>query len=649
MLNTTVPRLHIDMAKIAKILIILVLITLVFLFLMPIFMPLNSVVVEESYLQFLSYLDFNLVFLAKDHTVPLWAFHFGGGYPFINHPENISLSPLFYLLIVPFGAAIGTKLFLVLAYIVGVFGFYIFARKILKYGFYASAIAAMFFAFNAHIAFRINTGGVVDSLWFYLPCIMYMLFLSKQNSKYIFYCACLIAIVFLSGFGILLIPMLLFVFIMILFDTFSKPLHSSLNHKSLLINFGVISAVSLLLAAAKTIPVLELLSQNSRKITLYADASANAMTFHKLFYALFSAGPYATGNELIMGESGLGIGSVMYIGIIPALLFICSCIFCFKKVWKYLVVITIFVCLSMANNSPLDLFFILWHLPLFASIHEAAVNFSFPIVFMMPVVIGQFLSSELVKKRRLIKVCIYLIALFGAVNMFFVNRQYHVFTKSYQESVPEMNLERTFFNIKTVPFDSIKNTTTYSPKKVWLGKYKDELPEGLQYYLLRQNIGLINWYGNIRLQESALEKYKTSQGYGDYWRDFRVAPIESNGVFKNEHYKGESYFVSHSDNKVKNIQWNANEVILELEQTMPDVLVINQNYHPYWKAVSGDVHDKNGLLAVRLTKPVKGEVKLTYRPLTFYIGALISILSFGFCIWYFFISRKPDRSIRSIK
>jgi len=303
----------------------------------------------------------------------------------------------------------------------------------------------------------------------------------------------------------------------------------------------------------------------------------------------------------------------------------------------------------MANNSPLDLFFMLWHLPLFGSMHEVAVNFSFPIVFMIPVVVGEFLSSDLIKKRRLVKGFVYLIALLGIVNMFFVNREYHAFTRSYQESVPKMNSENTFFNIKTVPFDSIRNAITYNPDKVWLGRYKDELPEGLQYYLLRQNIGLINWYGNIRLEENALANYKVSQGYGDYWRDFRAGPIESNGVFINKNYKGESYFVSHSDNKVSGIQWNANEIILEVDQAAPDTLVVNQNYHPYWKTVSGEIYDRNGLLAIRLPKPVKGEVRLIYRPLSFYIGVIISILSFVLCIWFFFINRRPSYRAGAIK
>jgi hypothetical protein len=77
------------------------------LFVSPMLFPLNSVCMEESYLYFAALQDISVIHLREDHALPLWAFHFGGGYPLIKHSESMSLSPLFYLFMLPFGTAVG--------------------------------------------------------------------------------------------------------------------------------------------------------------------------------------------------------------------------------------------------------------------------------------------------------------------------------------------------------------------------------------------------------------------------------------------------------------------------------------------------------------------------------------------------------------
>jgi hypothetical protein len=294
----------------------------------------------------------------------------------------------------------------------------------------------------------------------------------------------------------------------------------------------------------------------------------------------------------------------------------------------------------MAGNSPIDLFYVLWHLPLFHSVHETACVFLFPVVFIMPVVITEFFAAGAFRKiKKPVRVLIYMVIFAGIMNMFYVNRKYHEFTYAYRTGVPPVETKEDFFNVLSVPKEPDRNMLSYDPRREWRGMYKWELPEGLQYYLLRQNIGLINWYGNIRLEENAIPRYKVSVGYGDYWKNLRSNPSVRNGVEENRDYHGEFYFLGHLENKAVDIQWKTNEIIIGVDQKIPDTLVINQNYSPHWKTDMGSLRNLSGLLAITLDKPIKGTIKLSYRPVAFYLGVATSTIALIMCIWYFLIKR----------
>ena len=624
------------MSKKKHIFVIGLIIFLCFLFCLPLILPLNKVVVEESYLEFCSYLDVNLIHFVKDHKIPFWSFHFGGGYPFIKHPDNISLSPLFYLLILPFGSGVGLKLLLFLSYAVGAAGFYLFVNRILRYNLITSGITTMIFIFNSFIPFQLNTGNIKNQGWLYLPLITYILFLSKKKQKCIFYCACLMVFVLLNGLSLYFAVMLLFLFILIVLDGFSRPGNRLFNEKSLLINFFFILLITLFLGAIKIFPIVDLLKLDMRGFDQYFYAAANSMTFEKMILAFFSRGPYAVGNETVMGSNGLGMGSVMYFGSIMGGLFILSCVFCFKKIWKYLLVILIFICLSMAKNSPWDIFYILWHLPFFHSMHQPARYFSFPVIFMVPIIIGALFSSKVfVNFSKGLKFVVYLIAIIGIIDMFDANTKYYKFCGLYQESIPKMEGENKFFNVQKSR-QSIEDIPFCDVNKQWVGKYADELDVGIQYYLIRQNIGLVDWSGKINLRYAAVPKYKVLIGYGDYWKDFKKDLSINNGIIKNEDYRGECFFVGDSENKVNNLEWKTNEIIIDVEQRFSGKLIVNQNYDKEWKSNVGKIYNANGRLGVILNKPENKKIRLYYCPKSFYLGLIISIVSIILCLRVFF-------------
>lgn len=617
---------------------------LVLLFCLPLIMPLNRVVVEESYLQLCSYADLNVISILKWQRIPMWSFHFGGGFPFIKHPDNIVLSPLFYLLILPFGSANGFKLLLVFSYFIGVSGFFIFVRKLLGCGAAAALIATLFFTFNSFIAFQVNTGNLSLQLWFFLPLIIYTLFRSKEDGRHVFYCAFLLTLVFLTAFGLAWASLVLFLAVIALLDLVPAPRTGAVRGKPLLFNFALVLLITFLLGAVKFLPLLELLSRNIRGFDLYPEAAAYSMTLKKMFLAFFSRGPYAVGNEKLMGPNGLGMGSVMYFGIIPAVFFALSCAFCFKKIWKYLVAFIIFLLFCMADNSPLDLFHLLWRLPLFHSMHEVARYFSFPVVFTASVIAGAFFASDFFRGlNKKIRYLVYLVALIGAADMFVANTQYYRFTGTYQSPEPEMRIENDFFNVRGIAVAGIEQVPSYDAAKKWTGKYAEELPSGLQYYLLRQNIGLVNWFSKITLPENAIPRYGVTPGYGDYWKDFRGDISPGNGIFPNKNYSGESFFAGGKENRVKGVTWKPDEIAVEIEQPSPGVLVVNQNYDKEWVSDKGEVIDKNGLIGVRLDRPGATRVVLRYASKAFSSGLIISCACFLFCLFALFRRKAAER------
>lgn len=629
--------------RIKKVILVFIIIIVSFLFCFPLLKSLNKIVFEDAWLEFYAYHDISITSFIKEFRIPFWIYHFNGGYPIIKHPHYLALSPLFFFLLVPFGAAAGLKLFVFFFYVIGALGFFALARKLLKCNLIASLLITSFYIFNSFIPYRVNTGSVTIPIWLCVPLIIYTLFFSKENRHYIFYCACLIAFTILNGFGLYFPPMVLFLFVFVVFDCLSRPQKRLVNSKSILPGFLLILTITFFLAAVKICPILDLLKDNPREMGAYIpDVNGEGgMSFKKMILAFFSRGPYADGNEALMGENGLGIGMVAYYGIIPGILFFLSGVFCFGKNWKYLLIVIFFICICMSHRCFVDLFHIFWRLPLFHSIGSPPRYFIFPVIFLVPIVIGNFFSSNFFARlNKRIKITIYLLAMIGAIDMFAANIQYFKFTANAQEDVSPRQMNNIFFNVKTIDLDSFKNYLPYTFEKVWSENESSNLEYGFHYYLSRQNIGLIDWFNEIYLRSNVIPKYNIVFGYGDYWKNFRNNISEDNGIIENKNYRGESFFLNNKENKVSKIQWNTNEIIIDIYQVKPDKLVVNQNYDASWKSNYGEIVDVNGLLGVELAKPREGQIVLFYRPWSFYLGLLVSSICFLISGGYFFLCRR---------
>jgi hypothetical protein len=499
-----------------------------------------------------------------------------------------------------------------------------------------SAIASLVFILLSYIPYHINTGNIRDVGWLYLPLLTYFVARTKEKRSYVVCSAVVISLLILNGFSIYVLPLMLFLALFVLLDTLRKPEHRLLNKKPLIVPFIFILLIVFLLSAVKLFPALDLIRTADRSIDSYEEASNNAITFHKLGLALFSRGPYAVGNEAVVGPHILGPGAAMYIGVIPALVFLLAIAFHFRRLWTFLLVMVVFIMLSMADNSPVDLFRMLWYFPLFHSMREPARYFMFPAVFMMSAIIGGFLSSSFFRRiRPKARWAIYGIILIAVADMFISNTQYFVFTGGALHQVNDIDWNDEFFNVMKVnPTDD--DLTELKDKKKWGKRLSEELAPGIHYYLLRQNIGLIDWWGGINLEERAEPRYLVLNGYGDYWHDLRSDTSLSNGVKENPYYRGESWFNSSGRNKIHAVSWQANTITVDVELSQPDLLIVNQNYDSGWTAGEGEVLEVDGLLGVKIDRMGSFPVTMLYRPSSFYFGAavtLVTIAGLGLCFW----------------
>ena len=85
------------------------------------------------------------------------------------------------------------------------------------------------------------------------------------------------------------------------------------------------------------------------------------------------------------GKQGL-----VTVGWLPVLLFVIVAFVFWRKSLLWGIVLILFVWLVLANNISIDLFELLWHLPIFNAVRQPIKYFSFQIVFTIAIASGQF-------------------------------------------------------------------------------------------------------------------------------------------------------------------------------------------------------------------------------------------------------------------
>lgn len=584
---------------------VIFIIIIVALFCLPLFHNINNISPDEAWLQFLSYHAFLRQGVVEFSQIPLWSPNFGGGYPFVEHPENPFLSPLI-LITIFFGEVLGLKLIILYCYIAASLGMFYLTRYVLKFNLAGSMFSSLIFVLNNNLPYHISTGNICETNFYYLPLIFAFFLKAKEKAKYLVICIIIFSALIANGAGLCIVVMLLFFVLFSVVNSFRWLDKKVKFNGKYLRNLCIMIIASILLMSARILPSLKLLSINDRGFDNYSDAAEGSLTSENFYYSLFPNAPYI-GEKGCFPDGTSGVDSTMYFGYIPLILCLLAFLIYKRELFRYLILLAIFIILCFGNNSPLDLFRILWKVPLFHSLHYPNKYFAFFCAFIISLAAGRiFLVFKKQKMNKLVITSFVLLVIFISIgHLFMINRVYHevVFT----EKKPEFKPEAAFYHIKSITADPGKK----SEYRFHRDGEKNAL---LQYVCVNEHKGLINWHGNINLGEYPQPKY--------------FVDLKTEKQASNPDYKGEEYFLKDNvSNKVKTAYFSPNEFRFDVIIKNPDKLIVNQNYHKDWKSSEGKAASYNGLLSIDLAKEGRYIVKLKYTPVSFYIGLIVSALT----------------------
>lgn len=97
----------------------------------------------------------------------------------------------------------------------------------------------------------------------------------------------------------------------------------------------------------------------------------------------------------------------------------------------------------------------------------------------------------------------------------------------------------------------------------------------------------------------------------------------------------EEYLEDAGSGTARRVEWTPNRLEVDVAAARPTVLLVNQNWHPGWKASVGEVVSRDGLLAVRLPQG-EHRVVLRFLPRSGLGGAAVSALAWvgmGLVAW----------------
>lgn len=572
--------------------IVLALIAIVItLFCLPILENFLNISHNPNFCQSASFAYFTRSAIIEHCQFPLRCPYFGGGYPLISNPHDLSLSP-FFIFVFIFGEVTAFKILIVLVYYICAFSMYYLTRYILQFGRIASLFSSLTLSLSWY-ASQLAEVRIPKIYFYFLPLLLIFLIKGRTQRRFIIYGAFLFTII-LADAGLSFISICLFLFIFLLFFPPRDEVINIGNLKPLIIAL----AVAILLGAVKILPMIELLRQNSRSVE-YSSLISESFDL-KTFLQCLTDKMIFSSDAIYMGYAVLLFSGFAFV-------------FDFKKLKGLLFTFMIIMAISFGPHSILNISFFLWQLPLFRSMSHLIKYYSFFLVFILSLAIGY--SINMIQQKipfRMIRAILFLIFFLNTADIFGNNIKYHI-------------------DIFDTPVQAIKQKEGDFAQAEIINARSAGDKAFVQYLLLKQNIGVINFFGNIDLKESAIPKYFISIANSEF--SGKENPHYLEKMTLNPVYRGELFFVNHDNNLARYKKFSPNSIEIEAKISNPDILVINQNFDHSWRMNQGQLFSWNGLLAVKITAPGEYNLKLVYVPLSFFVGAAITVIAIIGCVF----------------
>jgi hypothetical protein len=551
------------------------------------------------------------------HVFPLRSFWFGGGYPTIGDPEDPTLNPLTLITII-FGSVMGLKIISFLSMLIGGFSTHALARYVLGYTKWGSLFSGLSFGLSLFLPLRILNGNYNEVYSAFLPLCLLLIGLACRGRKVAFLILPFIFYIMLSDgknnalMSIFYIGILCILNVFHRFDILGKSdfassrfdfptgntkeeIQKNINIKPLKVFIAAL-IITLLVGMIRFLPAFELIASHG--------GWGNMDLFHNPQTYIPERIPAYTYQKLLQGAIGgdNAIGLVT-IGWLPLLLsFIAFCKYR-RQSLPWGIMILLFAWFALAHHAPIDLLKLSWNLPIFNTINKPFKYFSFQIVFTFAIVAGQFFWL-LAKMRPKWLEHVFAIVLIVLGVLFLYPRVNYIQNTTYTFNMPAKLL--------------VKQSEFYNIKGKDINRARTEPLNSLAYTNLIRGIGTIDANVAIVIAENAIPKYF----------------IDAKGnTIRNKKYRGEAYFID--TNNQAQVGFRPNSIIIQANIHKPDTLIINQNYHRDWHADHGKLFDQNGLIALKLGEPGSYRITMRYISRSFYVGLLISILSFAIFIFIY--------------
>lgn len=560
------------------------------------------------------------------HQFPLRSHLVGGGYPILAHPSDASVSPLILTSLL-FGEQVGLKLNLIIALLLGALGIYLLARNILHMGGLGPLFAAVAFAVAGWHPSRILVGYYESTFYLFFPLILYLILRARKSFSLFVLGVIASAVCFMQALGGVA-AFGIYAMAYVLYGVRDAPGEGP-RRKRHLVSLLLVMVMAGSLGAVKFIPTLDLLGRGSmdrmppllleelpekpvdqflfqRSYYYYLNYRPEILQEHQDFFYTTPAGffqsllsPVSLKNQYI-SRPAEDIESLKpeypYISVGPLVvgLALLAILLFARAMRRSIYILVFFTLVCFGTNGPLDLFRLLSYLPLINSMHRPIQYFNFFILTELVLLAGYafwWLEQRLEHRLpRAIFVCVALLALVPSA-LENASRYYQAF----RFPMPEVSKVKAFHQV------ALKNALL-----------REQIAEGYgnTYLNVLRGIGTIVWDSNIKLPESADPRYL----------------VDRRGIISlNDEYHGEAFF-KRPQNKVTTIHISPNVIEIGVSVTQTDILFINQNADPYWRAEVGELLLPRGKLRVRCS-PGKRVIRLTYRYWPFYAGLIWTLLT----------------------
>ena len=530
--------------------------------------------------------------LLRFRQFPLRTPYFGGGYPSFADPEDSSLNPL-TLLTVIFGEVAGLKLVAMAFHAAGAFGVYWLCFSVEGCGAPGALIAAVLFACGTWLPSRHFSGNTEEMQYMMLPWLLLLLHRSRRSLRWTCALSVVLALMLTDGklcWAVIVLGLAFFA----LWDGvgFEKPRRLCFD-ATLARRLVTAVLLAVILAAVKTLPVIELLTvpRPSVPYTFTTHAHAYSPGFVKAAPGLTLA------QELIRPHifppsydaSGCYAGPLAL-----AVAALCG-VLTLRASARWLAVAGLAFWLAMAHEAPFDLLRLLCALPVFANINLPVKYFDFFIFLALCVLWGRL--PGILRRWLGTRAAAWAAVSIAAINV-----------------APAASVVREINSVCfRVPQFAVERVTFHHVRGVQIVRSSPRPSQVLMYPNVRRGVGTLDSFLPIRVSERAAPRFLIHR---------------NGGATRNSAYRGETYF-DRPGNRAEIELFTPNRIHVRVDVFAPGRLIVNQNFERHWKANAGRCVSADGVLAVDLAKTGTYVVRFRYAPTSFYAGLAVSLIAFG--------------------